>query len=135
MKQADFSRTTHLCETCNRNAEKLRKCQNLRYFREKTDNVVVTCCGYSPAMIDPPFVLGEEIKPQTDNMLKPCPFCGAGVYLERKKINSYRGDYEFDIRCFNCGCHLEYVNNTTIYGSEEEARQNVIKAWNRRSYE
>ena len=69
--------------------------------------------------------------------IKPCPFCGEEVYLEQKPLwngsHGYVGDYEFVIECHNCGCTINYSKNNTVYNSEYEARDNVIKAWNRRS--
>ncbi len=77
--------------------------------------------------------------------LKPCPFCGEQVYLEKVPMwssyngitHGYTGCYEFDIHCRNpkCGCSIKLAKNNTIYFEEEEARFNAIKAWNRRSTE
>lgn len=75
--------------------------------------------------------------------LKPCPFCGEPVYLDKIPLwssyngitHGYIGCYEFDVHCRNpkCGCSIKLAKNNTIYFDEEEARLNAIKAWNRRS--
>ena len=72
--------------------------------------------------------------------LKPCPFCGSKVQIERKPLwhdgHGYYGCYEFIIRCNNieCGCNLINLGrNNTIYNTDEDARQNAINAWNRRA--
>ena len=76
-------------------------------------------------------------------MLKPCPFCGKDVYLEKRPLwreyggstHGYSGCYEFVIKCPNpeCGCSVNLGANNTIYCSEEEARKNAIRQWNRRA--
>lgn len=75
--------------------------------------------------------------------IKPCPFCGKGVYLEKKPLwrqcggstHGYFGSYEFIIECSNpeCGCRVNLGANDTVYRSEEEAKKNAIEAWNRRA--
>ena len=69
--------------------------------------------------------------------LKPCPFCGENVKIERLPLwhgsHGYHGSYEYDIHCSNCGCRVDLDRNDTVYRSEEEARDNAIKAWNRRA--
>lgn len=72
--------------------------------------------------------------------LKPCPFCGTIPLLEKKPLwsehgHGYYGCYEFDIHCpkVDCGCRILLLNNNTIYFSEEEAKENAIKIWNRRA--
>ena len=68
--------------------------------------------------------------------LKPCPFCGSGVLLEKKPLwfgsRGYFGCYEFEISCKKCGCRRRLDRNDTIYRSEKEAIKNVIEAWNQR---
>lgn len=81
--------------------------------------------------------------------LKPCPFCGNEVHVERRPFWKRTGNwithgdygyYEFDIRCTNpdCGCNINLGYNISlrkndpIYRSEEEALQNAINAWNKR---
>ena len=71
------------------------------------------------------------------NELKPCPFCGNEVEVEKIPLwygngHGYSGCYEFKIKCENCGCTVNQPKNDSIYRSEEEARENAIKAWNRR---
>ena len=68
------------------------------------------------------------------DILKPCPFCGEDVYIERVPIRGYNGCYTFDISCRNpeCLCRICLGGNDTVYRSEEAAKQNAIKAWNKR---
>ena len=76
--------------------------------------------------------------------LKSCPFCGNEVYVEKRPLwrttdsgttHGYYDCYEFDIRCTNpdCGCNVNLGKNDTIYRPEEEALQNAINAWNKRT--
>ena len=73
--------------------------------------------------------------------LKPCPFCGEFVYIEKLPLwteygqitHGYKGCYEYDIHCHKCGCRINLGRNDTIYNSDEEAKQNAINAWNRRA--
>ena len=74
-------------------------------------------------------------------MIKPCPFCGSDVYLEKLPLwrtytdgttDGYCHSYEYDIHCEKCGCRINLKGNDTIYRSDEEAKQNAINAWNRR---
>ena len=61
------------------------------------------------------------------NELKPCPFCGDEAHLDRH-----------DIFC-DCGAKIEipqYVNSKVSIGgfpTYEEAKQQMIEAWNRRT--
>ena len=69
--------------------------------------------------------------------LKSCPFCGNEVEVEKIPMwygngRGYNGCYKFEIKCKNCGCTVDQPKNDSIYRSEEEARKNAIKAWNRR---
>ena len=68
--------------------------------------------------------------------LKPCPFCGNIPYIEKRPMwdgaRGYYGRYKFDIHCENCGCTVNLGANNTIYTKENEAKNNAIKAWNRR---
>ena len=74
--------------------------------------------------------------------LKPCPFCGETVYVEKEPLwitagnttHGYFGCYKFEVKCRNpeCGCSVYLGKNDTIYHSETEARQNAIQAWTRR---
>ena len=69
--------------------------------------------------------------------LKPCPFCGNEVYIEKKPLwrgsHGYVGCYEYDIRCNNCGCNIKLPRNDTIYNNDQDAQRNAIDAWNRRT--
>ena len=76
------------------------------------------------------------------NELKPCPFCGEIPYIERKPLwhtcsdgttTGYRGCFEYDIYCHECGCKIPLKGNDTIYHTDKEAKQNAIEAWNRRA--
>ncbi len=66
--------------------------------------------------------------------LRPCPFCGSTVEIEKVPLwngsHGYHGCYEFIIVCQNCGAKPRYHQNDTIYRGEEEAKANVIRAWN-----
>ena len=71
--------------------------------------------------------------------LKPCPFCGSPVVMKKVPLwnnngQGYKDAYEFNIHCENskCNCNIKLGNNTTIYNSEEDAKNNAIKAWNKR---
>lgn len=76
-------------------------------------------------------------------MLKPCPFCGNDVYIEkvplwntdsRGSTHGYFGCYQFDIKCEKCGCTINLGQNDTVYRSEKEAKENAINAWNKRAF-
>ena len=69
--------------------------------------------------------------------LKPCPFCGNEVEVEKIPLwygngHGYKDCYEFKIRCKKCGCRVDQPKNDSVYRSEEEAKKNAIEAWNRR---
>ncbi len=69
--------------------------------------------------------------------LKPCPFCGNEVKVRKIPLwygngHGYKDCYEFDIQCKKCGCRIDFHENDSIYRSEEKAKENAIKAWNRR---
>lgn len=79
----------------------------------------------------------DELVEKRMNELKPCPFCGNEVNVEKIPLwygngRGYSGCYEFKIKCDNCGCTVDQPKNDSIYRSEEKARENAIKAWNRR---
>ena len=69
--------------------------------------------------------------------LKPCPFCGNEVQMTKAPLwhgsHGYHGCYEFSISCKDCGCTLLFTQNDTVYRSEDEAQNNVIKNWNKRA--
>ena len=69
--------------------------------------------------------------------LKPCPFCGTNVCIEKKPLWSgtrgYQNCYEYVIRCDNCGCRVRLEQNDTINRTDKEAEQNAVKAWNKRA--
>ena len=72
--------------------------------------------------------------------LKPCPFCGNEVEVEKIPLwygngHGYKDCYEFKIRCKKCGCRVDQPENDSVYRSEEKAKKNAIKAWNRRVFE
>lgn len=59
--------------------------------------------------------------------LKHCPFCGENAYLS----NCYNGtNYWWEIECFLCGASVS--SRKTFFPRNEEARDEVIKKWNRR---
>ncbi len=70
--------------------------------------------------------------------LKPCPFCGTIPIIRKNPLwrvggQGYYGCYEFDIHCDECGCRINMIGVNTIYNTEEEAKENAIKIWNRRA--
>ena len=72
-----------------------------------------------------------------EHTIKPCPFCGNDVYLQERPLwseggHGYYGCYEYKIECEECGCKIWCDHNNTIYNTDEIAKDNMIKAWNRR---
>jgi len=70
--------------------------------------------------------------------LKPCPFCNSEVELEKIPLwygngRGYKDCYKFEIRCKKCGCRVDQPENDSVYRSEEKAKNNAIKVWNRRA--
>lgn len=75
--------------------------------------------------------------------IRPCPFCGEIPFLEKVPLwsehngstHGYSGCYEYVVKCYNpeCQCRVYLGKNDTVYSTDAEARQNAIKAWNRRS--
>ena len=69
--------------------------------------------------------------------LKPCPFCGSSVSIKEKPLwrdgHGYYDCYDYFIECEECGCTIREARATTIYQSAEQAKANIIKAWNRRA--
>ena len=65
-------------------------------------------------------------------IVKPCPFCGCSVSVERVPLKHYKGCVIFEIKCLNCGCERTLMRNDSVYRTEEEARANAIAQWNER---
>lgn len=77
-------------------------------------------------------------------MLKPCPFCGKDVFVEKQPMwhtyddgttHGYRGMYKFVIECTNpeCRCSVNLGGNSTYRNTEAEALQEAIDHWNKRA--
>ena len=68
--------------------------------------------------------------------LKPCPFCGSEVALTINPLwhdgHGYQGCFEYSVSCKNCGCRVGGSICDSVYFSEQEAIEKVVKAWNRR---
>jgi len=69
--------------------------------------------------------------------LKPCPFCGSEVELEKIPLwygndRGYKDCYKFEIRCKSVV--VESINLKMILYTEakKKAKKNAIEAWNRR---
>lgn len=81
---------------------------------------------------------GKPLQNNKSNVpkLKPCPFCGTEVKMQKKPLwhgnHGYHDCYNFEVKCPKCGCSVDYIDSDTIYRSEEEAVVNVTKAWNSR---
>ena len=75
----------------------------------------------------------NEIKPFS---LKPCPFCGSDVAITITPLwdggHGYQGCFEYSVSCKNCGCRVSDSTCDSVYLSEQEAIEKVVKAWNRR---
>lgn len=78
---------------------------------------------------------GTEMK-----QFKSCPFCGnTDIKLKKTPLVSgdiqYEGNYEYDIRCDECGCSTALCNMDSfeekILGMDAE--HTLIKAWNERN--
>ena len=78
------------------------------------------------------------MKMERNISLKTCPFCGKEVELKKEPLwngsHGYVGCYEYVIQCNDpkCRCSINLGQNDTIYRSDEEAKRNAIRAWNRR---
>ena len=72
-------------------------------------------------------------------VLKPCPWCGyPGSYIKEPAwhgSHGYVGNYFYYIQCSNKECRAvtPHGKEDDIYKSELEAREDAIKAWNRRA--
>ena len=62
------------------------------------------------------------VSEQTEQGLKPCPFCGGKASLNDNSSCSY-------VHCEKCGATGESFNMSKKYSSDEKAAE----AWNRRS--
>ena len=63
-----------------------------------------------------------SVSEQTEQGLKPCPFCGGKASLNDNSSCSY-------VCCEKCGATGESFNMSKKYSSDEKATE----AWNRRS--
>lgn len=61
-------------------------------------------------------------KEQTQDDLKPCPFCGADAIIE--KVGGYPHGY--DVHCINDDCHCSLIYHETPH--------TAVKAWNTRTH-
>lgn len=69
--------------------------------------------------------------------LKPCPFCGSEVFITRDALwdgdHGYYNNYEFYVKCDECGATKNFKENNTIYyGTEIELQKSVMEQWNQR---
>lgn len=62
--------------------------------------------------------------------IKKCPFCGADAHISISDCKMGRRRYMAYAECDNTDC--EAMIDTELFESEDEARQTVIKMWNRR---
>ena len=84
---------------------------------------------------------------QEDNTeLKPCPFCGSAVELKKSPMwrtwrtsdgttHEYKDCYKLEIACPKCGCSTFKTKGDTVYSTEEQTKNYVIKNWNTRNGE
>ena len=63
--------------------------------------------------------------------LKPCPFCGGEAHISISDCEMGEKRYMAYAECDNADC--EAMLGTELFESEEEAKQTVIKMWNRRA--
>ena len=72
--------------------------------------------------------------------LKTCPFCGAipRTKMSIVKMGGVEDQVDFSIHCPNCGTtktgRLKFNAYATFF-DVDKAKENVIKAWNRRVVE
>jgi hypothetical protein len=64
------------------------------------------------------FNLKENLIKELENILKPCPMCGA----EKPKLKNPNNDNKEEIQCLNCGLKIT-----------REIGCNVVDAWNKRT--
>ena len=86
--------------------------------------------------------LEQPDKPESKSKepeLRPCPFCGTEVKMQKKPLwhwnhgyHGYHCCFNFEVKCPKCGCSVEYIDSNTICRSEEEAIANIVKSWNER---
>ena len=62
--------------------------------------------------------------------IKKCPFCGSNAHISISDCEMGRRRYMAYAECDNVDC--EAMVDTELFESEDEARQTVIKMWNRR---
>lgn len=68
------------------------------------------------------------IREKENELLKPCPFCGATALLESFKE---RKGYGATVHCNSCLAAI----TTITYDTEKEAVDDAMWAWNRRQEE
>ncbi len=98
--------------------------------------------GYVEAIKDIIEFEETETEDTENGGLKPCPFCGTDVVVEKKPLwqdngnaqRGYYGAYEFVIVCPNpeCGCTINLCGNDTVYNKEEDCIKAVTNQWNKR---
>ena len=63
-----------------------------------------------------------------DEVLKPCPFCGDDPHLDREEIFCGFCGAKMPIELYTCGLVAD-----DRFPTYQEARAEMIKAWNRRA--
>jgi hypothetical protein len=111
-----------------------------RDLRRYVDEAIFPKVNYSEYcallnFVDSAEDVALEQEDERTNLLKPCPFCGFPVHIEKVPMRHYSGSFTFDIKCRNpgCRCEVRLPENDTVYRSEELARENAIRAWNKRA--
>ena len=76
-------------------------------------------------------------------MIKPCPFCGSDVYLEKLPLwrtyndgttHGYYHSYEYDIHCEKCGRLIKQKSNRQKFCdecAEENDRKSKLEWWHK----
>ena len=72
------------------------------------------------------------------SVYKPCPWCGGHASLnidslEGPRGTGYPGCYEYYVQCDNCYAKAPAGTFFDIDMKAEDAKQNAINAWNKRS--